>query len=52
MPLPSSEMTSFRQKEFILDDFKNREYFSDTKIRGIRRKRYNEEILSAGLNPD
>jgi hypothetical protein len=49
---PTSEMTSFCQKEFIPGDFRKRDYFGDLKIRGIGRKRYNKEILSAGSSPD
>jgi len=41
IPPPSSEMTSFCQKEFILDDFRNRVISGNAKIWGIGRKRYN-----------
>jgi hypothetical protein len=49
---PHLEIASFCQKKFISGDFRKQEYFGEPKIRGIRKKRYNEEILSAGLSPD
>jgi hypothetical protein len=45
-------MGSFLQKEFILGDFPNPGYFGEPEIRGIGRKRYNEEISGAALGPD
>jgi hypothetical protein len=50
--LPISKTASFSQKEVILDDLAEPEILSAPKIRGIQRKRYNNEILSAGLGSD
>jgi hypothetical protein len=54
-PCPAStlfQIDLFYQTGLNQGDFRKREYFRDLKIRGIGRKRYNKEILSAGLIPD
>jgi hypothetical protein len=47
-----SETASFWQKEFILGDFRNSDFLGMPEIRGIREKRYNEEISGSEMSPD
>jgi hypothetical protein len=45
-------MGSFCKIEVILDDFDGPENFGVPKIRGIQKKRYNEEIFLCVSGPD